>query len=145
MTPTMPRLDQQVTFLYAQDAPACWAFYENMLGLPLVQDQERVRIYAVAGGRAFLGLCMAGAARASANPRVEGGVCFTFVTQDVDGWYAYLQARGAAINGASITFSCTIRPEIYLNSSALNGRTGRPPKAARLNAPAATPAGRSPA
>jgi len=97
MTPAMPRLDQQVTFLYAQDAPACWAFYENVLGLPLVQDQERVRIYAVAGGRAFLGLCMAGAARASANPRVEGGVCFTFVTQDVDGWYAYLQARGAAI------------------------------------------------
>jgi len=92
-----PALDQQVTFLYAKDAPACWEFYENILGLPLVQDQERVRIYGVAGNRAFLGISMAGAPRASDNPRVEGGVCFTFVTQDVDGWYAHLQARGAII------------------------------------------------
>lgn len=95
--PTHPALDQQVTFLYAQDAAACWAFYEEVIGLPLVQDQQRVRIYAVAGGRSFLGICMAGAPRASADPRVEGGVCFTFVTPDVDGWYAQLRARGAAI------------------------------------------------
>lgn len=95
--PPRPALDQQVTFLYAQDAPACWAFYEQVMELPLAQDQGRVRIYEVAGGRAFLGVCMAGAPRASDNPRVEGGVCFTFVTEDVDGWYAFLKARGAAI------------------------------------------------
>ncbi len=94
---TRPALDQQVTFLYAEDAPACWDFYEKVLGLELVQDQERVRIYAVAGSRAFLGICMAGAPRATPDPRAEGGVCFTFVTQDVDGWYGFLNARGAAI------------------------------------------------
>lgn len=95
--PPRPALDQQVTFLYAQDAPACWDFYEQVLGLPLVQDQGRVRIYEVAGSRAFLGVCAAAAPRASANPRVEGGVCFTFVTPDVDGWYEFLRGRGAAI------------------------------------------------
>lgn len=92
-----PALDQQVTFLYAEDAQACWDFYEQVLGLTLVQDQQRVRIYEVAGGRAFLGVCRAAAPRASADPRVEGGVCFTFVTQDVDGWYEFLTTRGMAI------------------------------------------------
>jgi len=92
-----PALDQQVTFLYAADAPACWAFYEQVMELPLVQDQGRVRIYEVAGGRAFLGLCSAAAPRASEDPRVEGGVCFTFVTPDVPAWYDFLQAKGVAI------------------------------------------------
>lgn len=92
-----PALDQQVTFLYALDAPACWDFYERVMALPLVQDQGRVRIYEVAGGRAFLGVCQAAGPRAGDNPRAEGGVCFTFVTQDVDGWYAFLKGRGALI------------------------------------------------
>ncbi|MCS6891215.1 MAG: VOC family protein, partial [Rhodovarius sp.] len=92
-----PAFDQQVTFLYAEDAPACWAFYEQVLELPLVQDQGRCRIYAVAGGAAFLGLCRARAPRATDNPRAEGGVVFTFVAQDVDGWYRFLREKGVAI------------------------------------------------
>ena len=92
-----PAFDQQVTFLCAEDAPACWAFYEQVLELPLVQDQGRCRIYAVAGGRAFLGLCMARAPRASTNPRIEGGVVFTFIAQDVNGWYRFLSAKGVEI------------------------------------------------
>ena len=92
-----PLFDQQVTFLYARDAPACWTFYEEVFGLALVQDQGRVRIYAVAGGRAFLGVCHAAAPRASPDPRVEGGVCFTFVTADVEGCYEALLSRGAVI------------------------------------------------
>ena len=92
-----PTLDQQVTFLYAEDAPACWDFYEKVMELPLAQDQGRVRIYEVAGGRAFLGVCMAGAPRTGDNPRAEGGVCFTFVTQEVEAWHAFLTAKGVAI------------------------------------------------
>ena len=95
--PPRPTLDQQVTFLYATDPAPCWAFYEDVIGLALVQDQGAVRIYEVAGGRAFLGLCTAAAPRASDDPRVEGGVCFTFVTPDVEGWYAFLRGRGAQI------------------------------------------------
>lgn len=92
-----PNFDQQVTFLYADDAPACWDFYESVMELPLVQNQGRCRIYAIAGGHAYLGLCMSRASRVTDNPRVEGGVVFTFVADDVDGWYHFLKAKGVAI------------------------------------------------
>jgi len=97
-TPPRPAIDQQVTFLYAEDTEASWRFYEQVMGLALVQDQGTCRIYAAApGGRGFLGVCRARAPRASGNPRVEGGVVFTFVAEDVDGWHAHLAAKGVAI------------------------------------------------
>ena len=92
-----PALDQQITFLYAEEPAACWRFYEDILELPLVQDQGRVRIYRVTGGQAFLGICPAREARLSENPRVEGGVLFTLVTQDVEGWHAFLAAKGVEL------------------------------------------------
>ena len=89
---------QQITFLYAEDPAASWDFYENKLGLSLVQDQGTCRIYATApGDRAFLGVCRARAPRASDNQRVQGGVVFTFVDPDVEGWHARLKARGVKV------------------------------------------------
>ncbi|HYF08922.1 MAG TPA: VOC family protein [Acetobacteraceae bacterium] len=88
---------QSITFLYAEDPAPSWRFYEEVLGLPMVQDQGSVRIYAVAGGRAFLGVCQARAPRATEESRAQGGVVFTFVTDDVDGAYERLRARGAVI------------------------------------------------
>lgn len=92
-----PALDQQVTFLYAENPEECWRFYEEVLELPLVQDQGSVRIYGIDGTRAFVGVCRARAPRASENPRVVGGVVFTLVTQDVEGWHAFLTAKGVAL------------------------------------------------
>jgi predicted enzyme related to lactoylglutathione lyase len=94
-----PAIDQAVTFLYADPPEPSWAFYQEVLGLELVQDQGSCRIYAAAseGRRAFIGVCRARAPRASDNPRVVGGVVFTFVTEDVEGWYAHLKAKGADI------------------------------------------------
>ncbi|UPY37913.1 VOC family protein [Sediminicoccus sp. KRV36] len=92
-----PPLDQQVTFLYADDAEACWRFYEEMLELPLVQDQGSVRIYSLDGSRAFLGVCRARGPRASEDPRVVGGVVFTLVSRDVEGWHAFLAAKGVTL------------------------------------------------
>ncbi len=89
---------QQITFLYAEDPAPSWRFYEDVLGLPLVQNQETVRIYAVAGGRAFLGICKARAPRATEESRAQGGVVFTFVTDDVDGAWQRLVARGVTIH-----------------------------------------------
>jgi catechol 2,3-dioxygenase-like lactoylglutathione lyase family enzyme len=89
---------QQITFLYAEDPAASWDFYENKLGLSLVQDQGTCRIYATAPGhRGFLGICRARAPRASDNQRVQGGVVFTFVDPDVEGWHARLKARGVKV------------------------------------------------
>lgn len=89
---------QQITFLYAEDPAPCWRFYEEVLGLPLVQDQGMVRIYATEPTRrAFLGVCRARAPAATEESRAQGGVVFTFVTDDVDGAYERLRARGAVI------------------------------------------------
>jgi catechol 2,3-dioxygenase-like lactoylglutathione lyase family enzyme len=99
-----PALDQQVTFLYAENPEECWRFYEETLELPLVQDQGSVRIYGIDGSRAFLGICKAREPRASENPRVAGGVVFTLVTQDVEGWHAFLAAKGVTLPMAP-TFS----------------------------------------
>lgn len=93
--------DQLVTFLYAEDPAPSWRFYEEVLGLPLVQDQGSCRIYAAApGGRAFLGVCGARGPRVTDNPRVQGGAVITFVHPDVEGWHARLQAKGVEILGA---------------------------------------------
>lgn len=92
-----PALDQQVTFLYAENPEECWRFYEEVLELPLMQDQGSVRIYGIDGTRAFVGVCRARAPRASENPRVVGGVVFTLVTRDVEGWHAFLTAKGVTV------------------------------------------------
>jgi catechol 2,3-dioxygenase-like lactoylglutathione lyase family enzyme len=80
--------DQQVTFLYTSDLAATARFYEEIIGLPLALDQGSCRIYQVSAD-SFLGFCE----REGAMP---SGVIITFVTQDVDGWYERLLARGVA-------------------------------------------------
>lgn len=87
--------DQQITFLYAEDPAPSWRFYEEVLGLALVQDQGSCRIYAAApGARAFLGVCRARGPRVTDNPRVQGGAVVTFVAQDVEAWHARLTGAG---------------------------------------------------
>lgn len=96
--PPRPPIAQAITFLYADPAEPCWCFYEEVVGLGLVQDQGNCRIYRAAeGDRAFLGVCRARAPRATDDPRAVGGVVFTLVAADVDGWYARLRARGVDI------------------------------------------------
>lgn len=90
---TRPPIDRQITFLYAEEAELSWRFYEEVLELPLVQDQGMVRIYAVADG-ACLGVCRARGPRLSGDPRIAGGVMFTFVTSEVEAWHAFLVAKG---------------------------------------------------
>jgi catechol 2,3-dioxygenase-like lactoylglutathione lyase family enzyme len=91
---TRPDIDRQITFLYAEDAEASWRFYEEVLELPLVQDQGMVRIYEVDGGGACLGICRAQGPRLSDDPRAAGGVMFTLVTREVEAWHAHLTAKG---------------------------------------------------
>jgi catechol 2,3-dioxygenase-like lactoylglutathione lyase family enzyme len=83
---------QQVTFLYTADLAATSHFYEALLGLPLALDQGTCRIYQVSAD-GFLGFCK----REGATP---SGVIVTFVTQDVDGWYERLSARGVPFEKA---------------------------------------------
>jgi catechol 2,3-dioxygenase-like lactoylglutathione lyase family enzyme len=83
--------DQFVTFLYTRDLEQSTAFYGELLGLPLVLDQGGCRIFRVARD-AFLGVCRCSEER----PCSPGGVIVTLVSDDVDGWYERLEAKGVA-------------------------------------------------
>ena len=89
--PSAPVFDQFVTFLYARDLERSAAFYGDAIGLPLVLDQGGCRIFQVSPD-AFLGICSCTEAR----PCSPDGVIVTLVSNDVDGWYERLKAKGVA-------------------------------------------------
>ena len=82
-----PSINQQVTFLYCQDLAKTAEFYELVLGFGLVLDQGGCRIYRVCED-GFLGFCQREGVQASPE-----GIVYTFVTEEVDGWYEFLKAR----------------------------------------------------
>jgi catechol 2,3-dioxygenase-like lactoylglutathione lyase family enzyme len=84
-------VDSQITFLYVTDIERSAAFYGGALGLPLVLDQGLCRIYRVAAA-AYVGVCQ----RPRTDSEPKYGLILTLVTDDVDGWYAALLAKGVA-------------------------------------------------
>jgi catechol 2,3-dioxygenase-like lactoylglutathione lyase family enzyme len=82
--------DAQITFLPSSDLERSRAFYEGVLGLPLVVDQGTCHIFKAADG-AFVGTC-----RREAVETTEG-VIFTIVTNDVDGWCTRILESGGRI------------------------------------------------
>ena len=90
-----------ITFLYYRDLEAAAAFYEEVLGLPLVVHQrlpespDFCRIYRISP-TAFVGLVdeRHGAHRADEGKAVN----LSFVVDDVDAWHAHVQAHGATIS-----------------------------------------------
>ncbi|GAB4398153.1 MAG: VOC family protein [Anaerolineales bacterium] len=107
--------DAQITFLHTDNLIETAAFYEQVLGLPLVLDQGTCRIYRVAGA-AFVGFCTHGVADSA-----RAGVVLTLVTNAVDAWYAQLLARGVvfekppALNARFEIYHCFLRdPNGYL-------------------------------
>lgn len=85
------KFDSQITFCYTRDLSRTARFYEDVLGLRLVLEQAHCRIYEVAGG-AFLGFCQ------GEDCAAPGDVVLTLVTDDVDGWYERLEAKGVAFD-----------------------------------------------
>ncbi len=103
-----------MTFCYTADFESTIHFYEELLGLPLALDQGNCRIYRVRDG-AFVGICR----RAKAPD--SDGIILTLVSDDVDGWYARLVARGVefekapAFNPEFKIYHCFLRdPNGYL-------------------------------
>ena len=83
----LDQLESQITFLNTLDLETTHAFYAGVLGLPLVLDQGKCRIYQTATG-AYLGFCL------REGGVVAEGVVITLVTPNVDGWYERLRQRG---------------------------------------------------
>ena len=114
--------EQAVTFLYVRDIEVSYRFYGETLELPLVLDQGLARVYRVSPGDAFLGVCKSSSVQQPPLPdRAPLGLIFTFVTQDVDGWYQRLVAKGVAFekvpaeNQTYRIYNCFFRdPDGYL-------------------------------
>ena len=114
--------DQQVTFLYVKDLEKSARFYGETLALTLVLDQGPARIYRVGSGTAFLGICLSSAVQQAPPPdRAPLGVIVTFVTDDVDGNYEELRAKGVqfetvpTVNATYKIYNCFFRdPDGYL-------------------------------
>lgn len=79
-----------VTFFPTGDMEETHSFYNRVLGLPMVLDQGRCRIYRVSGG-GFVGFCEGDA------PGPECRVIITLVTDDVDGWFERVTRSGCPI------------------------------------------------
>ena len=88
---TAAEFTQQITFLHTQDLEETRHFYAHILGLPLVRDQGTCLIFRATEG-AFIGFCE------HIEPILPGRkVILTLVSEDVDGWYETLKARGARL------------------------------------------------
>jgi len=92
-------LSAAITFFYYDKLAPAARFYEDLLGLELVEDQGWARLYRVSK-RAFLGIV--DAAKGYHPVRRENSVMLTLVTGDVDEWYTLLSRAGAEIE-TSIT------------------------------------------
>jgi catechol 2,3-dioxygenase-like lactoylglutathione lyase family enzyme len=85
--------DDVITFIYARDLDATIDFYENKLELECVYDYGGCRIYR-ASEHGFLGICNRENAPIQPDEYKDRHIVFTFVTDDVDGWFERLAAKG---------------------------------------------------
>ena len=93
MPQTLP-IQSQITFFYYPELAPAAAFYEEVLGLPVVVDQGWARIYRVSGA-AFLGL-VAGE-KGFHRPQERNAVLLTLVVDDAAAWYERLAAQGVTL------------------------------------------------
>jgi len=83
-----------ITFFYYNDLKAAIEFYENTLGLELIDDQNWAKIYRI-HGNAYLGLVEG--QRGFHRAQESNAVLLTLVVQDVEAWHAKLVDRGVRI------------------------------------------------
>lgn len=82
-----PTINQQITFLRAENLEETKAFYTEVLGLPLVRDQGTCLIFGV-NKDAFLGFC----SHIDKMP-VGRNIILTLVSDDVDEWYEWIKSK----------------------------------------------------
>lgn len=87
-------VDGTLVFTYYRDLPKACAFYQDVLGLRLVVDQGWCKIFQIRE-LSFIGLV--DGEHGTHRPSEAKPVIVSFITDDLDGWYAHLQAAGAAI------------------------------------------------
>ena len=84
----------QISWVYCRDLAETVPFYRDVLGLEVARDAISAMIFA-AGPGAMIGVCEAFGDRVI---EPAGGM-ITLLVEDVDGWYARLKSRRAALKG----------------------------------------------
>ena len=86
-----PIIDQQITFLHAENLEQTKTFYTNTLGFPLLRDQGTCLIFGVNTG-AYLGFCL----HIEKVP-IGRNIILTLVSDEVDEWYEQLKLKDCEI------------------------------------------------
>lgn len=85
-------IGQQVTFIYTEDLGAASVFLADTLGFRLALNQNDLcHIYQTAPN-CFLGVCT------NRPPHADPAVTISFVSDDVDGFYKTMSARGVVFD-----------------------------------------------
>lgn len=79
-----------IVWFYYRDMVGIQRFYEDVLGLDLIADQGWTKIYPL-GPTGYLGLV--DESRGMHNYTEDKGVTLSLITDDIDGWHAYLAVR----------------------------------------------------
>jgi len=94
--PAPPALEASNAFYYYADLDAAWAFYRDVLGFETAADYGFAKIMRVAP-KSFLTLVNAEDGMHSVDE--PKSVTLAVVTEQVEGWYEYLQAQGVPMRG----------------------------------------------
>ena len=89
-----PNLQSQITFLYYRDLARAARFFDDILRLELCDDQGDARIYRVSE-KAFVGIV--DGTKGHCQAQETNAVLITLVSEDVEGWYAYLKECGVKL------------------------------------------------
>lgn len=109
-----PPISQSITFTYTDDLERAARFFTDVMELEQVRDQGPCRIFRLTDS-AFLGVCTL-----PGRPKATAGVTITLVSDDVEGWHAFLRAKGVDFEEAphrkdafGITATLLIAPHGY--------------------------------
>lgn len=80
-----------VVWFYYKDMEGIQRFYEDVMGFDMIVDQGWAKIYRV-GPTGYFGLV--DETRGMHSFTEEKGVTMSFLTDDIDGWFNYLNGRG---------------------------------------------------
>jgi lactoylglutathione lyase len=84
-------VQSQITFLYYRDLEPIARFYQEIMGLDLVEDQGWAKIFRVSGN-AFLGIV--DEEKGFHKAQEKNAVLITFAVNDVFRWREYLESKG---------------------------------------------------
>lgn len=89
--PTRLGFKSTIVWFYYRDMENIQRFYEDVMGLELIVDQGWAKIYPI-GPSAYFGLV--DESRGMHSYTEQKGVTLSFITNEIDSWFAFLNSRG---------------------------------------------------